>query len=239
MMLAVDAGNTRVKWGLHDGAGWHAWGALPNRDAARLRERVAHASIERAIIANVAGDAVARALTDALDGHVGDLIWARSQPRQCGVRNGYDDPAQLGVDRWIALIGARFAHQGPCLVVMAGTATTVDVLDADGLFRGGLILPGIDLMRETLARNTAQLGLAAGVVCELPRNTADAIASGCMQAQLGAVERQFSLIRGDPQALCLIGGGAGHVLYERLPIPRRLVENLVLEGLIRIGKVQA
>ncbi len=106
-----------------------------------------------------------------------------------GVVNGYDNPAQLGADRWAALIGARGLHAGPALVVMAGTATTVDCLDAQGVFRGGLILPGLDLMRRSLARNTAGLPEACGGYRVLPTNTDDAIVSGCIAATVGAIER--------------------------------------------------
>jgi hypothetical protein len=90
--------------------------------------------------------------------------WAKSQSAQHGVRNLYErPPEQLGADRWAALIGARALLGSTCLVVCAGTATTIDRLDASGLFRGGLILPGYDLMRAALAANTAQLPLAEGV----------------------------------------------------------------------------
>ena len=123
-------------------------------------------------------------------------------------------------------------------MVCAGTATTVDRLDADGLFRGGLILPGSDLMRSALAQNTAQLPLVDGQYQELPRNTADAIASGCLLAQLGAIERMFAALATAPEALCLITGGAAQGMAAHLRIPNRRVENLVLEGLVRFGASQ-
>ena len=80
-----------------------------------------------------------------------------SQAEQCGVRSSYAEPAQLGADRWAALIGARRRYAGPCAVVNAGTTMTVDALSAEGIFLGGFIVPGLELMREALARNTAQL----------------------------------------------------------------------------------
>jgi type III pantothenate kinase len=152
------------------------------------------------------------------------------------VRNAYERPEQLGADRWAALIGARSLHPGSTLVVMAGTATTVDLLDGQGLFRGGLILPGLDLMRRSLARNTAQLDLLPGEFRDTPTNTADAIFSGCLSAQAGAVERMFQHIAAEPDALCLLSGGAALHLLPLLRIPVRPVENLVLEGLARIGQ---
>ena len=161
---------------------------------------------------------------------------ALCEQAQCGVRNLYDNPAQLGADRWAALIGARTLHAGACLVVCAGTATTVDVLDDEGNFQGGLILPGVALMVRALAGNTAQLPLAEGKFAGLPRNTADAIVSGCLHAQAGAIERMFEQVVAYAEATCLVGGGAAAQLCDLLRIPTRQVDTLVLEGLARIGR---
>ena len=111
----------------------------------------------------------------------------------------------------------------------------MDLLDANGVFRGGLILPGFDLMRAALARNTAQLPLAEGVFCAEPRNTMDAIVSGCLQGQLGAIERMFSAIAAEPGARCLLTGGAAERLAAHLKIPFQLVDNLILNGLVRFA----
>ena len=121
---------------------------------------------------------------------------------------------------------------------MAGTATTIDTLDAGGRFRGGLILPGLDLMRRALARDTAALPLASGEHEAYPRNTDDAIISGCLEAQLGAIERAFMRIAGAPDSLCLLSGGAAQMLAPQLNIPHRLIDNLVLEGLARQAEPQ-
>ena len=159
--------------------------------------------------------------------------WIRAEAKQCGVQNGYREPARLGADRWAALIGARSLHGGGCVVVMAGTATTVDRLDADGRFRGGLILPGVALMKKALASNTADLPLATGRWTPEPVATDDAIESGCIEAQLGAIERMHARMSGD--ALCMLSGGAAESLAPLLNIPVRVVDNLVLEGLVRIA----
>jgi type III pantothenate kinase len=189
-----------------------------------------------AIVAcNVAGP-VAAAAGARLAARVGaPLAWVRSAAAQCGVLNGYEQPQQLGADRWAALIGARALHDGPALVVMSGTATTVDVLDADGCFRGGLILPGLEMMRGALAANTADLPAAAGGFSELPRNTFDAIASGALAATVGAIERMYRHVAVSSDACCVISGGAAPALLPHLAIPLRVVDNLVLEGLARIA----
>jgi type III pantothenate kinase len=112
---------------------------------------------------------------------------------------------------------------------MAGTATTIDQLDATGVFRGGLILPGLELMRRSLARHTADLPFANGCYQETPRNTDDAIVSGTLHATLGAIERmRFAL---DAEATVLLSGGAAPQLAPYCPAGTLPVENLVLEGL--------
>ena len=233
MILCLDAGNSRLKCGLHDGSGWRMQGAL-NYDAfddlvAELPQRPA-----RIVACNVAGEAIRRRI-DALAGNLAvPLDWLTSSAAACGVTNGYDTPAQLGADRWAALIAARALHAGPSVVVMAGTATTIDALDADGRFRGGVILPGLSLMRAALARNTADLPDAAGHYRPQPTNTDDAIVSGAIHATLGAVERLRATL--DRDALCLFSGGAAGELAPHLNPPCRLIDNLVLEGLARYGR---
>ncbi len=236
MILCIDCGNTRLKWGVHDGAKWLAQGNIDYADFAAFDgDLAAQPQPERAAVANVAGAQVAERVGAALANLAIPALWVRARAQQCGVTNRYDNPEQLGADRWAALIGARHLHAAPCLVVCAGTATTVDVLDGEGNFQGGLILPGVELMRQALARNTAQLPLAEGRFADLPRNTAAAIASGCRQAQAGAVERMFAQVAAHPDALCLVGGGAAGEFYDLLRLPKRRVDNLVLEGLARIG----
>jgi type III pantothenate kinase len=239
MILAIDCGNTRLKWGVHDGAKWLAQGPLDYADLAGLGDLLRQQPrAERTVVANVAGPRVGEIVQAMLAALEIPVTWVRGRPGQCGVRNLYDNPEQLGADRWAALIGARRLHQGACLVVCAGTATTADVLDAEGTFQGGLILPGFDLMRLSLSRNTAQLPLADGKFAGLPRSTADAIVSGCLHAQAGAIERMFAQVAAYPDAVCLVSGGAATQFFDLLRIPRTQVDNLVLEGLAQIGLAQ-
>ncbi len=236
LILTIDCGNTRLKWGLHGSAGWRAQGQHDYADLQGFAERLrAQPRADRMVAVNVAGPQVGEAVAAAVAALGIPLHWVKSQSAQCGVRNLYDHPEQLGADRWAALIGARALHDGACLVVCAGTATTVDILDAEGNFQGGLILPGIELMCRALAANTAQLPLAAGKFVRLPRNTMDAIVSGCLQAQAGAVERMFEQVAAYSGAICLVSGGAAGQFLDLLRVPKRHVDNLVLEGLARMG----
>lgn len=236
MILCLDAGNTRIKWGMAAtaGGGWQARGAVDTAaPLALVAQLAAQPPLQRAIACSVAGTRLETTLSTLLAERGIALDWLRSASAAHGVVNGYRDPAQLGADRWAALIGARGLHDGPAIVVMAGTATTVDRLDADGRFRGGLILPGFDLMRGSLARNTAQLPLAQGAPARLPQSTDEAIVSGCLMAQAGAIERFFAPLAHDPRTRCLLSGGAATLLAEVIDLPLLQVDNLVLEGLRR------
>ncbi len=230
MILCIDSGNTRLKWGLRDGAAWAAQGAVahalvPTLDLPQVPARI--------VACNVAGDTGAAAIA-ALALRCGVAVeWVRSQAAQCGVTNRYEAPEQLGADRWAALIGARSLQAAACVVVMCGTATTIDVLDGDGVFQGGLILPGLDLMRAALADSTADLPTARGEYRALPRNTFDAIASGAIQATLGAVERMAAPLGKNVE--CIVAGGAASLLTPYLALPHRVVDNLVLEGVACIA----
>lgn len=238
MILAIDAGNSRVKWGWHDGRDWSSLATVSLIEFAAANHDInpfaaTHENPERIVISNVAGDGAHQLLVNWTSIFEAEPFWLTGEEARCGVTSRYERPRQLGSDRWAALVAARALHPGPCLVVNAGTATTADLLSAEGEFLGGLILPGVDLMRFVLHEHTGRLPLQEGRFVRMPRNTVDAIESGCRHAQAGAIERMFR-IAGDG-AECLVSGGAGPSLIEQLGIPCRYVENLVLEGLARIA----
>jgi type III pantothenate kinase len=231
--LAIDAGNTRLKWATHDGRRWVRTGWVATAKAATLKRPLATLKfIDRVIISNVAGAALRATLQRILPKGL-RVEWVRSRAAQCGVRNGYARPAQLGCDRWSALIGAHHLHRGAVVVVNAGTALTVDALTADGVFVGGIIVPGAELMRNALARNTAGLRRRPGEFSFFPDNTGDAIMSGAVNALCGAIERiAHNLECGGGQApLCLLSGGAAALIAPQLNLELKVVDNLVLEGL--------
>ncbi len=235
MILAVDCGNSRLKWGLHENGGWRKTGAVPLSEMGRLEKswrRLVPA--DKVVVANVAGRSVRNRLETLFARRSMVPAWVKAKRHECGVTNGYGRPDQLGPDRWAALIGAWSILRGPCLVVTAGTATTVDVLRGDGRFVGGVILPGLDLMKRSLTRGTAELPFARGRFSAEPRNTADAIETGCLLAQAGAIERAFATMENG--AACVLAGGAARRIARHLNIPVRLVDNLVLEGLVRISQ---
>jgi type III pantothenate kinase len=245
--LLIDIGNTFVKWGRYRVGAATAEEALIENER-RLIDEVpgmgpafAHypAAPRRIVISNVAGTRIRNPLMRAVEFWPQSQVhWVASSAEQCGVTNGYRNPAQLGTDRWAALIGARALLPGQAvLVVVCGTATTIDLLTPEGHFPGGNILPGMGLMLRSLHTSTAALPDADGDYINHPNHTVDAITSGCQHAQAGAIERLFRRHRAEyGELVCLISGGAGKTVAPRLSIPYRYHDNLVLEGLYQISR---
>lgn len=235
-LLAIDAGNTRIKWAIYEGIRRCEGGAVPTPAAHRLKDELKSVTpAERVVIANVAGDEVRVLLANAVPD--ASPLWVVGRAEQCGIRSSYANPDQLGPDRWAALIGARGVSEGACVVVNAGTTMTVDALSADSIFLGGFIVPGFELMRRTLASNTARLHLREGSFSFFPDSTGDAIASGAINALAGAVERmcRYMVETGEDEPLVVISGGNAAELLPHLNAHTQLVDNLVLDGLARIG----
>jgi type III pantothenate kinase len=238
-ILAIDAGNTRIKWGVHDGRAWSATGAIATAEAASLHAALpASLAVIKAIASNVAGPQVRSHIEQAClrAGMAVDIIV--SQRTGLGVTNGYREPSQLGSDRWAALIAAHRGYPGHKLVVCAGTALTIDALSAAGEFMGGLIVPGPALMRRSLDLGTAGLRLTEGAMRDFPQGTADAITSGSIQACAGAVARLGAEMgaRDCPVGRIILSGGAAGEIAAWLPYPAILQDNLVLDGLLAIAR---
>lgn len=238
MILAIDAGNSRIKWGCHAGGAWQEKGWLATADCAALSEvLMALPAPDRIMVSNVAGEAVRASIIAACRRWPRPVEWLVATASQCGVINGYRNPAQLGSDRWAALIAARGLCAGDCIVVHAGTAVTVDALSADGEFVGGVIVAGVKTMRQALAVGTVALDESSGEFAAFPLNTADAVCSGALSAVAGAVERMRQALaqRQGAAVTCLLSGGDAPQLLPLLSANTRMVDNLVLDGLIRIA----
>lgn len=235
MILAIDCGNTRAKWGLFDGSRFVGVGAAAIHELERFEQALAAMQRpERIVISNVASATVRERLAHAADRFGVPVVWVSAQAVAGGVINRYENPASLGTDRWVSLIGARARFAGESVVVNCGTATTVDRLSAAGEFIGGMILPSIALMKKVLAENTARLPLAAGHYTMEPRKTVDAIESGCMEATLGAIERARD--RAGASCRTFVTGGASGLILAHLRAPTDHVEHLTLEGLVRLAR---
>jgi type III pantothenate kinase len=245
--LAVDVGNTRLKWALFDrprpGARMVASGAVFLETIDALAEGAwAGLRPPAAMLGSiVAGEGVRRRVEEQLEAWDVEPRWVASASEGAGVVNGYDHPSRLGVDRFVAMIGARqrLLARGtprPCLVVMVGTAVTVDAVDADGRFLGGLILPGFGLMLRALEMGTAGLKAPTGEAVDFPTNTSDALMSGGSDAIAGAVERVHRRLRArcGAQPAVMMSGGAAAKLASLTALDVETVEPLIFEGLLHL-----
>src|SRR5438067_7799955 len=193
MILVIDSGNSRMKWGLYGPRGWLVQGVVSNAELATLalRDWQNLPRPSRAIGVNVAGEAARVRVEGQLARWRLPIQWLTATAEAAGVINRYANPAQLGADRWAALVAARRraveddVSPPPCVVINAGTAVTIDALDSDGVFHGGGILPGLRLMLQSLADRTSALKVAAGEFRDSPTNTAHAVYSGLRQAIRG------------------------------------------------------
>lgn len=245
--LAIDIGNTRLKWALYaaprPGAQVLAQGAvfLEHIDELAENDWKAVALPGSMLGCNVAGDAVRKRVEQQLELWDIEPRWVYSGAHAAGVVNGYDHPGRLGTDRFIAMIGARHlvlsrGRPRPAIVVMIGTAVTVDALDATGRFLGGLIVPGHGIMLRALEGGTAGLRVPTGDVVEFPTNTSDALTSGGTYAITGAIERLRGHLarRAGETPLTLISGGAGWKVAPHLTVDHELVESLIFDGLLAL-----
>jgi type III pantothenate kinase len=251
--LAVDVGNTRLKWSLYlraeVGAQPVASGAefLENIDKLADGEWAALPPPQQMLGCCVAGDAVKRRVEEQMEElWVVPAHWVVASAAEAGVVNGYDHPTRLGADRWVGMIGARHRMLGqgpkrPMVVVMVGTAVTVEAVDADGRFLGGFILPGHGIMLRALESGTAGLHVPTGDVREFPTNTSDALTSGGTFAISGAIERMVQHVRHrcGAEPACYMTGGAGWKMVPHMSIPFELLESLIFDGLLVIAESRA
>ena len=246
--LALDVGNTRLKWAQYEspaaGATLLGYGAVFLENIHKLAEGEwsdlpAPSKILGCI---VAGDAVKRRVVEQMDLWDVTPHWVVSSPAEAGLTNGYDHPTRLGADRWVAMIGAhhRLLRRGikkPCVVVMVGTAVTVEAIDASGKFLGGIILPGHGIMLRALESGTAGLHVPTGEVRDFPTNTSDALTSGGTFAIAGAVQRMMENVTNHCGEIpeCIMTGGAGWKMAPSMCVKHELVDSLIFDGLLEVA----
>ncbi|GAB3098781.1 type III pantothenate kinase [Lysobacter terrae] len=229
-----DLGNTRLKCApLIDGRIGDVV-VLPHREAdlpAALAQSLP-ARFDAAHVASVANEALRVALLEALTRHTRRISLARTQPTFAGLRIAYAQPGKLGVDRFLAMLGAHARCKEPVVLCGVGTALTVDLIDANGQHLGGRIAPSPTLMREALHERAPHLPVAGGDNVDFAADTEDALASGCEGAALALIEASVAAAQhqlGVTPRLLLHGGGV-EGLAARLPNATQ-VPTLVLDGL--------
>jgi type III pantothenate kinase len=244
MNLLVDVGNTRLKWATHRDGRIGEIQSIPHSGSG-LAQILQSAWLLMHPPTRVTMSSVVPGTTGTL------RTWIRRHwgvpvdevlvtAEAFGIRCGYSQPAQLGVDRWMAVIGARTLSEGDLCIVDCGTAITVDGLTRDNHHAGGFIMPGLTLMRSTLAMGTGNLPDVSGVSCMGPAvNTRDAILGGTLHATVGGVQNAFCAMR---QTLAcehapklFLTGGESSQIQPHLEIESIVVPELVFLGLARFA----
>jgi len=237
VILLIDIGNSRIKWARAEQGRVGAPISAPPEAASFEGLGQLPEAPERVLVSSVAGQRLDAALCSFCEQHWSlRPVFAVSEPERLGLRNAYADHRLLGVDRWLAMLAAWSRCRSACCVVDAGTALTVDLVDAGGQHLGGYIVPGTRLMTAALEQRTADIarhraaepGAPAGQAAP-GRNTADAVAAGSRQAQAGLVRQALEQLGGSAR-LFLTGGEAAQLAPLLAGAEHRAA--LVLEGLL-------
>jgi type III pantothenate kinase len=242
--LLIDAGNTRVKWGVADGLSLHRTGSIAHSKLAEsgfaaLTTRLP-LEVDAVLVSNVAGASFGTRLSGVIGMHCKrDVHFAHTERAAHGVTSSYRQVRRLGVDRWVAMIGAYGEYESSLCIIDAGTAVTIDALDKSGQHLGGQILPGISLMADALSTDTSDIPALqrqpskAGEGMEsFASSTGGAVFNGAVAAVCGAIERAVRTLRTARYRpkIVLTGGDASRIL-TRLEYPAEHRPNLVLQGL--------
>jgi type III pantothenate kinase len=239
--LQLDVGNSSAKWRLVRDGQVVARGVYRVDDAESQAALLACAEQLDAIwVASVAAPAAESALTALLVRRWGVAPWyARTEARTGTLSNSYAEPGRMGVDRWLAMLGARDLEQGRLCVVDAGSALTIDIVAASGQHEGGYIIPGPALMERALLLDTDRVRFEENVGYALApgRSTAEAVRHGIALAQAGAVTLALEQAGTEPLAVFFCGG-AGETLMRLIPRAGHWVPDLVLDGLAAMAALR-
>lgn len=242
--LLMDVGNSRIKWGVLELGEIHRTGRIAQN---RIRERGLQAlttriprGVDQVFVSNVAGTTFGTRLSGVIGMHCNcEVRFAQAERSGWGVTNGYRQPRRMGVDRWVALVGAWSEFRSACLVVDAGTAVTIDAIDQNGTHLGGQIIAGAEMMMRALATSTSEIPAVRPASRKgstgldmFAASTADAVREGARNAIAGAVDRAYASLKSgarDP-VVVLTGGDASRILSAlgETPLHR---PHLVLQGL--------
>ena len=246
--LLFDIGNTFIKWGLLDELKLVDLGCIRNED---FLAKECDALIKlippdagRVIACCVASNNIDAKLTTLIANNYDCLIeYVQSESMAYGIRSGYQDASQLGVDRWVAMIAAKTQFSGDITVIDLGTAVTIDTIDEFGDHIGGQILPGLQLMLSSLDKKTDRITLPS-ISNDLTNmkinfwadNTNDAIIFGACNAICGAIERAIICLQENGHSPTVILTGGDALVFKNLMNEGyRHRPNLVLEGLAIIA----
>jgi len=245
--MLLDVGNSSVKWATENDGVLEEGGRFYYRDQGFSRS----ASLAWAgwpaprvlAVASVAGAGMEHEISEWA-GKVWDTTpcYIRVLNQAAGVTNAYREPGALGVDRWAAIVAAHHVTGNPVCVIDCGTAITLDVVDAAGNHQGGLIAPGLAMMRRSLVMETAAIGPLPDGADRLPSllswNTIEGVNSGVMHMAGALIDR----VIGDAAAgfghnlEAVITGGDAERLLPLLRCTPRYDRDLVLKGIAILAR---
>lgn len=238
MIIDIDIGNTRAKYRVTAAANT-VTKACAHGDLLPALQKLPLQDVTAVRIASVAARDVAEALADGIrlrtSAPVVDVV---STMRYAGVTNSYAEPQRLGVDRWLAMIATYNRWQAPCIVIDAGSALTLDVVDAAGFHQGGWIVPGLGMLRTALIAGTAavRFDMNSPQSLALGCSTAEAVHNGTLSMVVAWLEESVSrlLERHAGAHIALCGGDAAalrsYLSFDALDWP-----DIVLDGLALIS----
>jgi type III pantothenate kinase len=257
MMVLVDIGNTRTKWVVVDEitkeialnlAHTLKINTCFNADISKSELAYLAKMALKFYIANVAGETMKASLVQLLGQNAVKAVFLSATDSACGLINGYENPNQLGVDRWLANLAAYHMVTADCLVVTAGTAITIDAIthsSQKATFIGGSITPGLQVMQTALKANTANLQGEGGTAVHFPTNTVDAIYTGAMLGAIGAIYQQwqnlYTVVKTPPKLI--VSGGDAEIIAKNMQQDLAkhmiIVDNLVLRGIMLLERENA
>jgi len=239
-ILAVDVGNSYIKWGISKDHHWLAKEQLAYHEIETLISQwKEYSNINYVVASSVSNQLITKQLNSIFDFFNYKTHWIASRSYQCGIKNNYKCHQKLGSDRWAAMIAAWNKFHDSCVVINVGTAMTVDAISCDGLFLGGYIVPGYFLQLKSLTTNT-QINYDTVVSNPeiFPTTTSSAIHNGILVALSAMIEKAIQLFYKHqgyhPQNCILSGGGAG-LIRAHIEFPVIEIDNLVLDGLVVIA----
>jgi type III pantothenate kinase len=249
--LLLDMGNSRIKW-------------VVAVDGKFAQESYAHDSLEsfrseiqdlnapdRVLLCSVANDEDTSALSEFCGSRWNVPVQRlHTEPFQAGIKNGYEQPESLGVDRWMSVIGAAHTHGMPVVIMDLGTATTLDAVDENGEHVGGLILPGPASMRKVLKTETEMRTSGDHAADDIGRgtekgpgvgpavSTREGISEGIYAAQLGALNQFMRHVGAQPgtEPALVLTGGAADEIRSRLDFEYEFDPWLVFKGMLIVSR---
>lgn len=241
MKLLLDIGNSSVNWALEEGGKFTIDGAFrydKNNFDKNLQDNLSFVqSPTKVLLANVAGNKVFASLDAWVKQHWQLECWQPSVSEKFNqLKNSYNNPQEMGIDRWLAMIAAWEMHQTALCIVGCGTALTIDSIDMHGNHLGGYIIPGIELMQQALIKKTERINVSTNKHASIAyaQNTQAAINNGAFFAATAMIDRAVMNLSDKPEALpkCVIFGGMSELINPLLKDQFEHEPNLVLCGLL-------